>query len=52
MLTIIALPNNFVTDITGNATTLLSDLSPVVTLICGVLLGVVVISVLIGAIKH
>ena len=52
MLTIITLPSGFVGDITGNASTILSDLSPVITLICGVLLGVVVISVIIGAIKH
>lgn len=48
----IDLPNTFVADITANASTLVSDLSPYVTLVVGVLLAVVVIKVIIGAIKN
>lgn len=48
----INLPVDFVTNITANASTLVNDLSPVVTLIIGVLLAVVVIKVIIGAIKN
>lgn len=53
MLSIINLPNNFVSDITANASTLVNDLSPYTTLVIGVLLAVVVISVLISTLtKH
>lgn len=48
----INLPASFVTDITANASTLVSDLSDYVTLVIGVLLAVVVIKVIIGAIKN
>lgn len=48
----INLPASFVTDITANASQLVTDLSPYVTLIIGVLLAVVVIKVIIGAIKN
>lgn len=48
----INLPANFVTDITANASALITDLSPYITLVVGVLLAVVVITVIIGAIKH
>jgi len=51
MLAIITLPTNFVTDIVANASTIVTDLSPYTTLIIGVLLGVVVISFLVHAIK-
>lgn len=52
MLNLISLPTDFVSTITANSTSIISDLSPFVTLILGVLLGVLVISVLIGAIKR
>jgi len=45
------LPVNFVTDISDNATDMISALSPVITLIIGVLLAGVVIHLIINAIK-
>jgi hypothetical protein len=48
----INLPVNFVSDITANDSTLVTDLSDYVTLVIGVLLAVVVIRVIIGAIKN
>jgi hypothetical protein len=51
MFSIITLPSGFNSDITANASTLFSDLAPYTTLIVGVLLGVVVISFIIHAIK-
>ena len=45
------MPANFVTDITSNASGIIGDLSPFVTLVVGVLLAVVVISVLINTLK-
>ncbi len=52
MLSIITLPANFTTDISANASDLITDLSPYITLVIGVLLSVVVISLIINAIKH
>lgn len=53
MLTIFALPTDFVTDMGANTTDVLSALSPYITLILGVLLAVLVITVLVRAIsKH
>lgn len=52
MLTIIALPNNFTGDIASTTETVLSDLSPYITLILGIILGVIVVEFLIGAIRH
>jgi len=52
MFSIITLPANFVSDITANASDLITDLSPFITLVIGVLLAVVVISLIVGAIKH
>jgi len=52
VLTLIALPDNFVASTTATASTIFSDLSPVVYLIGGVLLAAVVIELIIGAIKH
>jgi hypothetical protein len=46
-----SLPVDFVTDMTANATSAISSLSPYITLILGVLLAVLVISVLIRAIS-
>ena len=46
------LPDNFVDDIGANATGVISALSPYTTLILGVLLAVLVLSVLISAIHH
>jgi len=51
MLSIINLPTNFASDISGNASTIITDLSPFITLIVGVLLGILVIGVLIHFIK-
>jgi len=42
-----SLPNDFVSDISSNATQAISALSPYTTLIIGVLLAVLVISVII-----
>lgn len=47
MLTIISLPESFVSDITTNASDLVSDLNGYTTLVIGVLLATTVISVLI-----
>lgn len=47
-----ALPENFVSGISTNATSAISALAPYTTLIIGVLLAVLVISVLIGALSH
>lgn len=46
-----SLPTNFVTDISTNSTAVLSALSPVVTLIIGVLLAGAVLTLIINAIK-
>jgi hypothetical protein len=51
MISIITLPTDFISGITANAGTLFTDLAPVTTLIVGVLLGVLVISFIIHAIK-
>jgi hypothetical protein len=51
MYSIISLPTGFVSDITANASTMVTDLSPYATLIIGVFLGVMVLSILINAIK-
>lgn len=45
------LPVNFVSDISTNATDFIATLSPFVTLIIGVLLAGVVITIIINAIK-
>lgn len=47
----INLPASFVTDITANASALITDLAPYITLVIGVLLAVAVIRVLIKTIK-
>lgn len=52
MLTIISLPQNFVSDIGTNATDVIGTLSPFATLVIGVLLAVLVITVLINSLKH
>jgi hypothetical protein len=52
MFTIIALPENFVTDISTNATDVVGSLSPFITLVTGVLLATVVITLLINALRH
>lgn len=48
----IQLPANFTADILAQATALLTSLNGLVTLIMGVLLGLVVIEFVIGAIRH
>jgi hypothetical protein len=52
MLTIIALPDNFVGQISSTTEGVISDLSPYLTLVLGVILAVVVVEFLIGAIRH
>lgn len=47
-----SLPTDFVTNISANATSVISSLSPYIELVLGVLLAVVVLSYLIGAIAH
>ena len=51
MLTIFALPTDFVANVSSNATDVLGSLSPYIELIIGVLLAVLVISYLISAIS-
>jgi len=51
MYSIITLPAGFTTDITANASDLVADLSPYITLVIGVILAVVVINLIIRAIK-
>ena len=51
MLTIIPIPTNFVADIISNMGQVISDLSGYTTLLIGVILGVVVIEILIGALR-
>jgi len=51
MFSIITLPDNFISSITGYIGTLITDLSPYLTLILGILLAVLIIEILIGAIK-
>jgi len=46
---IITLPENFVSSITTNMGQIITDLSPYLTLIIGVILGALVIRVIIGA---
>ena len=47
----IELPDNFVASTSQNASDLITALSPVITLILGVLLTAVVITIIINAIK-
>lgn len=47
----ITLPSGFIEDITTNASLLIGDLSPYITLILGVILAAVVVTILIQAIK-
>lgn len=51
MLTIIPIPSNFVPNIISNVGEVISDLSGYTTLLIGVILGVVVIEILIGALR-
>jgi len=51
MLTIIPIPTSFVSDIISNMGQVISDLSGYTTLLIGVILGVVVIEILIGALR-
>lgn len=46
-----SLPVDFITDMTANTTSAISALSPYITLILGVLLAVLVLSILIRAIS-
>jgi len=51
MLTIIALPGNFVASTTGFMSDFVTDLNPYTTLVLGVLLGTTVIIMIIHAIR-
>jgi hypothetical protein len=51
MFTLITLPQNFTSSIVGNMSDLITDLAPYITLILGVMLGVIVIEILINAIR-
>jgi hypothetical protein len=52
MLTIFALPTDFVSNINANATDVLGALSSPISLIIGVLLAMLVLGYLINAIAH
>jgi hypothetical protein len=52
MLTFITLPNDFASSTLGVAGGLISDLSPYLTLILGVLLTVTIVAVLIRVLLH
>lgn len=52
MFTIIALPDNFITNIGSSTTDIIGTLSPFAILIVSVLLAVLVIDGIIHAIKH
>lgn len=52
MYAIITFPEGFVDDTLGVASTIVSDLSPYLTLVLGLLLGVLVISFLIRALHR
>lgn len=53
MITIIALPTDFVANITTTASDLFGDLSPYISLIIGVMLAIVVVGYLINSFtKH
>jgi NADH:ubiquinone oxidoreductase subunit 6 (subunit J) len=51
MLTLITLPENFVSGITANTSSLFTDFAPLLQLILGVLLTGTLIAIIIGAIK-
>lgn len=51
MLTIISLPGTAVADITGHTSDLFTDLSDIIFLVLGVLLGVAIIVQIIHAIR-
>lgn len=51
MLSIITLPVDFISDISSNASTLITDLSDVITLIIGILLATIVLSLIVSAIR-
>jgi hypothetical protein len=52
MFSIIPLPGNFVSSTTGVMAGMLTDLSPYITLVLGVILVVVIIEMIVGAIRH
>lgn len=52
MLTIISLPMGAVADITGHASDLFEDVSPILFLVLGVGLAIVIITAIIHAIRH
>ncbi|GAH93631.1 unnamed protein product [marine sediment metagenome] len=52
MFTVITLPEDFVSSIIGYMSGLFGDLAPYITLILGVILGMLVISILINALRR
>jgi len=52
MLTIFALPTDFIADINDNATDVITAVSPYLTLVIGVLLAMLVIGFLISSISR
>ncbi|MHA1297366.1 MAG: hypothetical protein ACTSPH_12265 [Promethearchaeota archaeon] len=52
MFTLIALPQDFTTDIMANVSQLFTDFSPWITLVLGVLLATLVIEIIIKSISR
>lgn len=52
MFTIIDLPDNFIASTTGAMSQLITDLSPYLTLVIGVILSILIISILIDTLKR
>jgi hypothetical protein len=52
MLTFIALPNDFVSNIASSTNDIISGFSGYITLILGVLLAGVIVELIIGAVRH
>jgi len=51
MLTLIPLPASFISSTTGYMADIISDLSGYLTLVIGVILGVIVVEILINALR-
>jgi len=52
MLTIITLPEDFISEMSANASDLFTDLSPILTLVFGIILLTIIISLILSAIRH
>jgi hypothetical protein len=51
MLTIIPLPEGFVDDITGHMGDIITDLSPYITLVLGVVLGLTAVGIILSFLR-